>query len=114
VLLAPDDEVEEINKSQFDYKFLRNQEREPIAISGKQGYERVRALEEMLDGLAREQNVGDIPLPSWLERKRDDLPAGRQRILLVVGSYPEAERAYRFLAQLRQGWDTLSLTEIVF
>ncbi len=106
VLLAPDDEVEEINKSQFDYMFLRNQEREPIAISGKQGYERVRALEEMLDGLAREQNVGDIPLPSWLERKRDELPAGRQRILLVVGSYPEAERAYRFLAQLRQGWDT--------
>ena len=39
----------------------------------------------MLDGLAREQNVGDIPLPSWLERKRDELPFGRRRNLAGGG-----------------------------
>lgn len=105
VLLAPDDEIEEINKSVFEYKFQRDQTREPITISGKQGNDRILALYEMLDALSQEQNVGNIPIPSRLEQARNDLPEGRKRILLVVGSYPEAEEAYRYLSAQRDGWE---------
>ncbi|HVB22599.1 MAG TPA: hypothetical protein VNG51_11680 [Ktedonobacteraceae bacterium] len=106
VLLAPDDEIEEINKSTFEYKFQRTQQRQPITISGKRGYARFQALREMLDALSREQNVGDIRLPSLLENKRKELPVGRERILLVVGSYVEAKEAYQYLSLQRNGWDT--------
>ena len=105
VLLAPENEVTEINQSTFAYDFQRDQQRLPIEISGKQGQERVRALEEMLYALAQEQHVGNIRIPSRLEKKRFELPEGRQRILLLVGSYTEAERAYRYLIRLHPGWE---------
>jgi pPIWI RE three-gene island domain Z len=105
ILLAPHDEVAEINKSVFSYAFQRDQQRMPIEISGKYGQARIDALEEMLHAMAREQHVGAIRIPSLLEKKRDELPAGRQRILLLVGSYDEAKQAYRYLIRLHPDWE---------
>lgn len=105
VLLAPEEEIEKVNQSVFKYAFQRDQQRVPIEISGKQGQERIDALEEMLHALAREQHVGDIRIPSLLEKKRNELPAGRQRILLLVGSYDEARLAYRYLVRLHPDWE---------
>jgi hypothetical protein len=36
--------------------------------------------------------------------KRDELPEGRQRILLVVGSYHEAKEAFLYLLEKRPAW----------
>jgi hypothetical protein len=105
VLLAPEEEIKEVNQSVFKYAFLRDQQRIPIEISGKQGQARITALEEMLHALAREQHVGDIRIPSLLEKKRDELAEGRRRILLLVGSYDEAERAYRYLTKFHPDWE---------
>lgn len=105
VLLAPDEEIKEINQSVFQYAFLRDQQRMPIEISGKQGQARITALEEMLHAMAREQHVGTIRIPSLLEKKKNELPIGRQRILLLVGSYDEARQAYRYLTKLHPDWE---------
>ena len=40
-----------------------------------------------------------------MEKKRDELPAGRQRLLLLVGSYDEAKQAYRYLIRLHPEWE---------
>jgi len=105
VLLAPEKEIEVINTSSFKLAIQRNHQRQPISISGKQGLARIHAFEEMLHELSREDKVGQTRLPSVLEKKCDELPEGRQRILLLVGSYVEAERAHRFLLKQRPDWE---------
>ena len=59
----------------------------------------------MLDALSYQEKMGSTTLPSLLEQKRNELPAGRQRILLLVGSYDEAEKAHQFLAEKRRDWE---------
>jgi hypothetical protein len=105
VLLAPDEEVAAINNSTFELKILLNRQQQPIGISGKKGQQRIHALQEMLYALSYQEKMGNITLPSLLEQKRNELPEGRQRILLLVGSYDEAEKAYEFLAQQRRDWE---------
>ncbi len=105
VLLAPDSEITEINKSTFAYDFQYDSQRLPIEISGQYGQERIRALEKMLYALIQEQHIGSIRIPSQLEKKRIELPFGRQRILLLVGSYAEAERAYRYIIGVHPQWE---------
>jgi hypothetical protein len=105
ILLAPENEIAEINKTSFAYDFQRDQQRQPIEISGQSGQNRKRALEEMLYALAQEQHIGSTRIPSKLEKKRAELPSGRQRILLLVGSYDEAELAYRYLIRLHSHWE---------
>lgn len=105
VLLAPDEEVEAINQSTFELKILLNNQQQPIAVSGKKGHERTHALQEMLYALSYQEKMGTVTLPSLLEQKRDELPPERQRILLLVGSYDEAEKAYQFLAEKRRDWE---------
>ncbi len=105
VLLPPEEELQEIAKSVFTLDIQHNPQDHPIYVSGKRGEKRIRALEELLDELSREQHVGEMMLLSKLETKRDALPEGRQRILLVVGSYHEAEAAFRYLAQKRPAWE---------
>src|SRR6266567_2883176 len=60
VLLAPDEEIEAINNSNFQLAVQRNRERQPIWISGKQGHACIHALEEMLHELSREDKVGYV------------------------------------------------------
>ncbi len=105
VLLAPDEEVAAINNSSFELKILLNRQQQPIGISGKKGQQRIHALQEMLYALSYQEKMGNITLPSLLEQKRNELPEGRQRILLLVGSYDEAEKAYEFLVQQRRDWE---------
>ncbi len=105
VLLAPDQEVKAINTSSFQLSLQWNRQRQPISISGKQGLARTHALEEMLHELSREDKVGETRLPSVLEEKKSMLPEGRQRVLLLVGSYVEAEHAHRFLLKQRPDWE---------
>lgn len=104
VLLPPHKEVEAIAGSVFTLDLQYNSQNQPIAISGKRGQKRKNALHEMLDELSREQHPGSITLPSKLESKRDELPEDRQRILLVVGSYSEAEEAFLYLQSKRPDW----------
>jgi len=75
--------------------------RRPIRVSGRYGEERERALQALVRGLARPRQDGK----SLLERHRDRLEQGRQRILLLTGSYEEARAAARTLAKTRPGWD---------
>lgn len=105
VLLAPEEEVTAINKSTFELKILLNRQQQPIGISGKKGQQRIHALQEMLYALSYQEKMGSNSLPSLLEQKRNELPEGRQRILLLVGSYDEAEKAYEFLVQQRRDWE---------
>ncbi|WP_376797411.1 hypothetical protein [Thermogemmatispora sp.] len=100
VLLPPQEELEAIAQSQFAYCFSRDERtQEAIAISGKQGQARLLALENLVWDLAHQEHLGQQLLPSRLERLRASLPEDRQRILLVVGSYQEAEHVYRALVK---------------
>lgn len=101
VLGVPNDEVEAIRKSVFEYMPVLDKHARPIQISGRRGQERVDALHLMLGQLARRSSVGGV---SVLEQLRDQLPPGRQRLLLVVGSYEEALLARNALDQLRSDW----------
>jgi len=105
VLLAPDEEIAAINNSVFELKILLNKQQQPIEISGKKGQQRTRALQEMLHALSYQEKMGKATLPSLLEQKRDELPSDRQRVLLLVGSYDEAEKAYEFLASEHKDWE---------
>ncbi len=93
VLKAPPEEIEAIEKSQFRFLPIRteNADAKPIFVSGKQGHERNLALRSILHHLAVRPESNN---PSILEKQRDDLPGGRQRILLLTGSYAEAQLVY--------------------
>lgn len=105
VLLAPDEEVAAINASTFELKILLNRQQQPIEISGKKGQQRIHALQEMLYALSYQERMGNTTFLSLLEQKKEELPDGRKRILLLVGSYDEAEKAYDFLVQQRKDWE---------
>ncbi len=102
VLRAPDEEVEAIARSSFAFTPLLDNDQQPLQVSGQRADRRINALSAMLVQLARR---GRIPgAPSRLELERDRLPEGRQRILLLVGSYVEARQAYAALVQIREDW----------
>ncbi|MET8982614.1 hypothetical protein ABZX85_44255 [Streptomyces sp. NPDC004539] len=75
-----------------------------VTVSGKQGQDRLEALRELLAGLCRQQAGLRGPRKSRLEEIRDELPEGRQRVLLLVGSYREAEEVLRHLIRMRPEW----------
>ncbi|MEV7676482.1 hypothetical protein [Streptomyces sp. NPDC088752] len=75
-----------------------------VSVSGKQGEERLEALRELLAGLCGQQQGPRGPRRSPLEEIRDELPDGRQRVLLLVGSYREAEEVLRHLIRIRPEW----------
>jgi pPIWI RE three-gene island domain Z len=102
ILRAPDDEVAAIAASTFRFAPMRDGEGRVLTVSGKRGGPRIEALQAMLGQLARRGRLGDTP--SQLERERDGLPDGRRRLLLVVGSYEEAQLAYDHLLHVRPDW----------
>ncbi len=97
--------MQEIARSVFTLDIQYDSQDHPIFVSGKRGDKRISALKEMLDELSREQHVGSITLLSKLEMKRDELPAGRRRVLLVVGSYHEAKEAFLYLLEKHPEWE---------
>jgi hypothetical protein len=101
VLRSPDAEVEAIAKSHFKFLPFYNDEGRAIQVSGKQGHARLTALNELLYKLASRGGLGGL---SRLEQERKQLPEGRQRILLVVGSYVEAKHAREYLENVRSDW----------
>ncbi len=103
VLRAPDDDIEQIAQSTFEFKHLHSPyKKDPLWLSGKRaGQESVTALHEMLDALSRKDRF----TTSLLEQECANLPEGRKRILLLVGSYQEARQAYEYLAKQREDWE---------
>lgn len=103
ILRSPQDEVKAIADSEFRFLPLRDEKDRAIVVSGLYGDDRAHALRQMLRKLARPGGVGNGK-SSLLERERDALEEGRRRILLVVGSYKEAEIALDYLQRERPDW----------
>ncbi len=101
VLRSPDTEVEAIAESQFRFFPIYDNNQKPISVSGTNGSQRIAALKDILYQLARRSGLSRISL---LEKERDSLPASRQRLLLLVGSYEEARLAHEALENLRPDW----------
>ena len=101
VLRSPEEEVNAIAESHFEFLPFYNNEGKAIKVSGKQGNDRLVALNELLYKLASRGGLDGL---SRLEQERERLPEGRQRILLVVGSYLEAKHAREFLEKERSDW----------
>ncbi|MCS6937731.1 MAG: hypothetical protein RMJ55_10130 [Roseiflexaceae bacterium] len=102
ILRAPDNEVKAIEQSVFTFQPLYDAEYRPIKISGASPDHRPKALRSLLHELAR---LGHLNRVSLLEQTRDRLPPGRQKILLLVGSYEEARTAAEYVRELRPEWN---------
>jgi hypothetical protein len=107
ILRAPQRETDAIAKSEFHFLPIRGESDQSIKVSGLFGERREDALRQMLKSLARPVGLG-AGGASLLERERDSLEEGRRRILLVVGSYKEAEVAREFLERERPEWRELN------
>ncbi len=107
ILRAPQRETEAIARSEFHFLPIRGEMDQSIKVSGLFGERREDALRQMLKSLARPVGLGEGGA-SLLERERDSLEEGRRRILLVVGSYKEAEVAREFLERERPEWRELN------
>ena len=101
VLHSPEAELQAIQDSYFEFMALYDKENRPITVSGAKGHGRAIALKEMLNQLSQPSGLGG---PSRLEVERNQLPEGRQRVLLLVGSYEQAKLAQEHLETLRSDW----------
>lgn len=103
VLQPNQDDVDAIAKSACQLLLIYEDagRRHPVWVSGRYGEHRANALAALVRGLARPRQDGR----SLLERHRDQLEAGRRRVLLLTGSYEEARTVAITLARTRPGWD---------
>ncbi|MBI1758768.1 MAG: transposase [Actinobacteria bacterium] len=103
ILRPPADKLAAIAQTSFTLDIQHTGERStPIWVSGRYGHERSQALRQMIAALTR---PGAGPgQPNRLERERAALPAGRQKIMLLVGSYHEARTVTNELHQLKSSW----------
>jgi hypothetical protein len=76
-----------------------------IRVSGTFGETRSAALAALLSGLCKARAGLRGARLSQLEEIRESLDPGRQRLLLLVGSYREADEVYRTLLKMRPDWD---------
>lgn len=100
VLRSPEDEVRAINDSVFEFLPFHSADGTPIRVSGRSGQTRFDTLRQLLRKLCERGSFGK----SRLERERDQLAHGRKRILLLVGSYPEAAFVREQIQKLRPDW----------
>ncbi len=105
-ILKPNEKIVEniVKGSQFFLKtfYYSNNNQEKIVISGLQGQARISALQELIKQLAQPSGLINL---SPLEVERDSLPEDRKRILLLTGSYSEAELVKEFLVkEVRPDW----------
>jgi hypothetical protein len=102
ILRAQPEEIAAIeNSSEFQLKIFYDDQFNPIRVSGTSGDARASALKSILYQLARRSGMGG---PSLLEKERANLAPGRQRVLLIVGSYAEAQLVRDYLEQVRADW----------
>lgn len=101
ILRAPAHEIAAIEQSTFQFLPLYDEEFKPITVSGARGGQRQQALKALIHELAKPGTLNGI---SFLEQTRNRLPQGRQKILLLVGSYEEAFNAASYLRELRPEW----------
>ncbi|MFD0583127.1 transposase [Dactylosporangium darangshiense] len=92
-------DLDQIAKTTVEFRpFTANDK--PISVSGKWGPERDVALQQMVTALAKPGPTGR----SLLEKEHAALPDGRQRIMLLVGSYREAKYVAEALVRRRTAW----------
>ncbi|WP_330273936.1 hypothetical protein OG205_45555 [Lentzea sp. NBC_00516] len=98
VLRPSDESLAAVLQSSFDTLFLYDEENRPISLSGKDPDVRPSVLRKMINLLGRPQSDGLSPL----RREFDAIEHSRRRILLLVGSYREAEVAARQLDGIKE------------
>lgn len=103
ILRPPAEKLARIAETSFELDIQHTGERStPIWVSGRYGAERTSALREMVAALTR-PGAGS-GRPNRLERERAALPPGRQKIMLLVGSYDEARAVTDELLRLKSSW----------
>ncbi|MDW8145208.1 MAG: hypothetical protein RMJ48_02745 [Roseiflexaceae bacterium] len=102
ILRAPSRECDAIAQSEFHFLPIYDEEGRPIRVSGARLPQRQQALKALIHGLAKPGQLNGV---SQLERVRDQLPEGRKKLLLLVGSYDEARDAADYLRQFRPEWE---------
>jgi hypothetical protein len=92
------DEVEAIEQTRFEKLILTKPNTHfALRLSGNNSQQgRDEALEQMLYQLAVPDRTAPDP-SSMLQDELDDLPEGRKRLLLLVGSYDHARKAWEYL-----------------
>jgi hypothetical protein len=99
VLRSPTAEVDAVRSSHFEFLPFCGSDGKAIKVSGCRGSARLAALREIVRQLCEKGRLGQ----SKLERKWADL--GEQKaILLIVGSYVEAEFVRETIQRLRPEW----------
>lgn len=101
ILRAPDHELKAIAQSVFQFQPFYDETYRPIRVSGLPPDQRLAALKALLYELARPSQLSGM---SQLEQMRNQLPTGRQKLLLLVGSYKEARNAAEYLRDVRPDW----------
>jgi hypothetical protein len=103
ILRPSPDKLAAIAETTFTLDIQHEGERStPIWVSGRYGGERSDALRRMVKALTR---PGAGPgRPNRLERERAALPTGRQKIMLLVGSYAEARTVTNELLRQKSSW----------
>lgn len=103
ILRPPAEKLAAIARTTFALDIQHAGERStPIWVSGRYGVERTTALKQMVAALTR---PGAGPRqPNRLERERAGLPAGRKKIMLLVGSYAEARTVSDELLRQKSSW----------
>jgi len=99
ILEAPEKETKGVEATEFFGP--ETTDTADISVSGLSGERRIKAFRDMLHKLVHIPRPGR---PSQLERELAGRDEGRQRALLVVGSYEEAKQVAETLLELRGDW----------
>lgn len=105
ILRAPDEEVKAIaDRSRFiqDWVIDPNTDRF-IQISGTYGANRSNAFDQLVKHFTQPTGPTNFG-PSRFEQERNQLPQGRQRLLILVGSYAEAAYVRQSIERARPTW----------
>lgn len=106
ILRTPDEEVEAIVKrSRFFAEWVVDNATDRfVRASGAQGAHRNDALDRLVKHFTMKLGPRRDGA-SRFEQVRDTLPDGRQRLLILVGSYAEAAYVSQSLVRARSDWD---------
>jgi hypothetical protein len=100
ILRPHEDEARAILGTQFRTEFLYSADGVPLRLSGSDPAVRTRVLEQMLRQLA-EPDRSLAGATSKLQEELDDIPDSvRRRVLLLTGSYAEAQHAGEYLSRI--------------
>ncbi len=103
ILRPPAEKLAAIAETTFALDIQHAGERTtPIWVSGRYGASRTSALRQMVAALT--QPGAGPGRPNRLERERAALPPGRQKIMLLVGSYAEARAVTDELLRQKASW----------